>query len=75
MAVTNVIAIRQDKSLVQKKSPTFQVAVRHTKNAHKAQVFVDYGDKPGPWLCVGINETIYGFGYLPKKKKSEVARG
>jgi hypothetical protein len=66
----NVIAIRRDKVLVQKKVPTFQVAVKHIQNPHKFQFFFNYGKSAmGPWLCVGINESIYGFGYLPRTRK------
>jgi len=64
-----IVRVDSDRALVHQKQPTFQVAVKQTKNPHKAQFFVDYGSEPGPWLCIGINSTVYGFGYLPKKKK------
>jgi hypothetical protein len=49
------------------KPPVFKVAIKKTRNPHKAQCFLNYGNEPGPWLSVGINESVYSFGYLPKK--------
>jgi hypothetical protein len=65
----NVVSIVREKVLAKGKSPTFQVAVKHVSNPHKAQAFLNYGSTPGPWVSVGFNETVYSFGYLPKKKK------
>jgi hypothetical protein len=64
-----IVKVHSAKALVQKKQPSFQVAVRHIPNQHKAQFFIDYGNNPGPWLLIAFNNTAYGFGYLPKKKK------
>ena len=67
----NVVSIVREKVLAKSKAPTFQVSVKNTTNPHKAQIFLDYGNTPGPWVSIGFNETVYSVGYLPKKKKKE----
>jgi len=64
-----IVSVSSDRAVVQQKQPTFQVVTKQIKNPHKAQFFLDYGNAPGPWICVGINDTLYGFGYLPKKER------
>ena len=61
----DIIKIKQNKVLVKQDSPVFHVSVTDTQNQHRAQAFIDVGDQPGPWLKIGINDTEYGFGYLP----------
>lgn len=67
MAKQSVVKIHSAKTLVPTatEAPTFHVRVEETGNPYKAQAFLDYGDTPGPWLKVGINTTVYAFGYLP----------
>ena len=67
MANHSVVKIHSAKTLVQTstKAPTFHVRIESAENTHKAQVFLDYGDVPGPWVKVGINTTVYAIGYLP----------
>jgi hypothetical protein len=70
---TNVIKINQRKVLVKEPAPTFHLKTEDVRNEHKAQVFLDYGSEPGPWVRIGINDTAYGIGYLPEEKKNETA--
>lgn len=67
MANNNVLVINQEKVLTKSDQPPFHVNIQDVHNPHKFQLFVDYGNEPGPWLKIGINDTIYGFGYLPKE--------
>jgi hypothetical protein len=64
-----LVTINTEKALTNKRAPQFQVAVKNIPNPHKAQLFLDYGETPGPWVVIGIGNTAYGFGYLPPKKK------
>jgi hypothetical protein len=61
------------KTTVEKKHPsngvmtTFSVVERRIHSPHKIQFYVDYGSSSGgPWIKVGVNETEFGVGYLPK---------
>ena len=65
MANNTVVAINQGKSLVKEESPPFQVNVGDVVNPHKFQLFLDYGDSPGPWITIGFNNTAYSIGYVP----------
>jgi hypothetical protein len=69
MTDKSIVEVNQGKALVKKDAPVFHVKVVETPNPHKAQAFLDYGNVPGPWVKLGINNTVYGFGYLPTKAK------
>lgn len=47
----------------------FQVVRKTIPCRHAAQLTLDYGRDPGPWILIGINATAVGIGYLPQKKR------
>lgn len=58
---------RQQRS--QPVTTTFSVVERRVPCHHNFQFYVDYGaSSGGPWVRVGINDTEFGIGYLPKQK-------
>ena len=65
MAKNSVVAINQEKTLSKEASPPFQVNVEDVVNPHKFQIFLDYGESPGPWVTLGFNNTAYSIGYVP----------
>lgn len=69
MTKHSVVKIHTAKKLTKtlEDMPTFHVRLEEALNPHKAQVFLDYGDTPGPWVRVGVNDTVYGIGYLPEE--------
>lgn len=69
MAPENEIIPAPTTSPIPQERPPFRVAIKKTKNPHKAQLFLNYGSEPGPWISVGINDTVYSFGHLPKKRR------
>ena len=44
----------------------FSCAAHHIKKNHSLQLFMDCGGDPGPWLAIGLNETLYTFGWVPE---------
>lgn len=64
---TAVRTVKPTKVLPAAKHVPFQMIKRTVPNKHKVRVTVDYG--PGPWAIVGINDTVYGVGYIPKNKR------
>jgi hypothetical protein len=71
MSDSNVIAVPQPKVVRKSEIATFHVRVVEVKNPHKAQLTLDYGSTPGPWVRVGVNSTIYAAGYLPKESRKK----
>ena len=51
------------------KPAPLQFTTRPVRCNHAAQITLDYGTNPGPYVIVGINERAYCMGYLPRKKK------
>lgn len=45
----------------------FTCGARQTKSNHAFQLFVDCGGDPGPWVALGINDTVYTLGWVPEK--------
>ena len=67
--MASIIQIENQQVLSKEELPTFHVKVEEVTNEHKAQVYLDYGDTPGPWVKLGFNSTEYGLGYLPTDNK------
>lgn len=44
----------------------FVCTAKRIKSDHTFQVYVDCGGDPGPWLAVGINDTVYAVGWVPE---------
>ena len=45
----------------------FSMSAYHEDCGHNFQVFIDCGGDPGPWVAVGINDTVYTIGWLPER--------
>jgi hypothetical protein len=68
MVSRQILTLVRNQTLSDKKAPEFQVVVRKRPNPHKLSLTLDWGDAPGAWLSVGVNDTLWGLGFLPKNK-------
>ena len=57
------------KSATRRAVDNFQLTSFQRDSGHMFQVFVDYGGDPGPWLAIGLNDTVYTIGWLPERYK------
>lgn len=49
-----------------KESHEFVFKTKTVPCTHAVQLTVDFGIEPGPWIVVGLNETAFCLGYLPR---------
>lgn len=66
---TNILEIRRRRALRTQKAPTFHVREMEVDNPHKLQLNVNYGNAPGPWLVITMNDKAWAIGYLPPEEK------
>ena len=53
----------------------FTVVERQIPCDYRFQLYVDYGQShAGPWLKIGLNETEFGFGYIPRAQLHVVSQ-
>lgn len=64
MNATNII----DRAVsATQQSHEFVFKTKKVQTTHPVQFTLDYGFDPGPWAIVGINDTQFCFGYLPRQ--------
>lgn len=60
------ISVVPFKSATRKVVDDFTMTAFYRDSGHSFQIFVDCGGDPGPWLAIGLNDTVYTIGWLPE---------
>jgi hypothetical protein len=60
--VTNI-----NRSATRRAVDDFAAVTKPRKSDYPLQVFVDFGGDPGPWVALGVNDTVYAIGWLPEE--------
>ncbi len=63
--------VRDIRSGTQRAVDSFVVGTVRRECTHAFQLDVDFGDDPGPWLAIGVNETVYTIGWPPATLRGE----